>query len=97
MMGQSAKEAAHAHARAVVAGDFGTMVRGMTPEALAKAMQLGGTTLVVTAYDLTSQAHDGDDYLFDISYQMDLGPLTWRERFRKIDGEWKIVDIERIA
>ncbi len=96
-MEQSAEEAAHTRARAVVDGDYGTMIRGMTPEALGKAMQVGKATLIVTAYDLTSQACDGDDYLFHITYETDLGPLTLRERFREIDGEWKMVDIDRIA
>jgi hypothetical protein len=40
------EEAARVHAQAVVAGDIGTTVLGMTPEGFAKAMQLGNTTWI---------------------------------------------------
>ncbi len=97
MSQQRAEEAAHAQARALIAGDIGTAVRGMTPEALGKAMAVGNTTWTVMAYDLGFRGRDGDDYVFDVSLQTDLGPLTLRERFREIDGEWKMVDIARIG
>jgi hypothetical protein len=96
MSQQDAEEAAHAQARALVTGDIGAAVRQMTPEALAKAMAVGNTTWTVTAYDLASPRRDGDDYLFDVCLDTDVGPLTLRERFREIDGEWKMVDIQRI-
>jgi len=91
------EEAAHAHARALIAGDFGAAVRAMTPDALAKAMQVGNMSWTVTGYELTPQGQDGDDYLFSIAYQTDLGPLSLRYRLRDIGGEWKVVDIERSA
>lgn len=97
MMEQSAEEAAHAVARAVVAGDYGTMIGSMTPEGLAKAMEIGTTTWDDLSYELALKERDGEDYIFDITYHTDQGPLTLRERFRNIDGAWKIVDIERIA
>lgn len=95
MTEQSAEEAAHAHARAVVTGDYGAMIRSMTPGGLAKAMAVGNTTWTDLSYELALQERDGDDYVFHITYRTDLGPLTLRERFRQIDGEWKVVDIER--
>ena len=97
MREQSAAEAAHAHARAVVAGDYSAMIRAMTPEALAKAMAVGNTTWKDISYDLVAQDRDGPAYVFDVTYHTDLGPLTLRERFREIDGEWKMVDIERVS
>jgi hypothetical protein len=97
MMEQSAEEAAHAHARAVVTGDIGAFVRRITPDVLAKAMEIGGTSWDVSSYELRPQGRDGDDYIFTVSYQTSLGPLTLRERFRNVDGDWKMVDIERIA
>jgi hypothetical protein len=92
-----AEEAARAHAQAVVAGDIGTTVLGMTPDALAKAMQLGNTTWIYLGSAVTPAGRDGEDCLFEITYQTDQGPFTLRDRFRRIDGEWKIVDIERVA
>ena len=35
--------------------------------------------------------------MFDVALQTDLGTLTLRERFRQIDGQWKMVDIERVG
>ncbi len=96
MTDQSAEEAAEAHARAVVAGDIGATVRGMTPDGLAKAMQIGNATWTYFGYALTPQGRDGDDYLFDATYQTDLGSLGMRYRLRLIDGEWKVVDMDRI-
>lgn len=96
-LAQSAEEAARAHARAVVANDIGATVLGMTPDALAKAMELGNTTWNYLGFEVAPLSHDGDDYLFDITYQTDLGPLTLRDRFRQIDGDWKVVDLERLA
>jgi hypothetical protein len=91
------EEAAHAHARATVAVDLGAVFRDMTPEALARAMRLGNTEWRLSGYELTAQAQEGDDHLFDIRYQTDVGPLALRYRFREIDGAWKVVDIEKTA
>ena len=92
-----AEEAARAHAQAVVANDIGATVVGMTPDALAKAMQLGNTTWAYLGFELAPAGRDGDAALFDITYRTDEGTFTLRDRFRSIDGEWKVVDIERIA
>ena len=94
---QSAEEAARAHASSVVAGDIGSTVRGMTPEGLAKAMQIGNTSWIYFGYELTPKGQDGDDYLFDMDYKTDLGLLSMRYRFRCMEGEWKVVDTERIG
>jgi hypothetical protein len=95
MPADSAEDAAHAHARATVAVDLGTVFRNMTPEALARAMQLGNTEWRLSGYEISGQARDGDDYLFDIRYQSDIGPVPVRYRFREIDGARKVVDVEK--
>ncbi len=91
----SPEEAAHAHARATVAVDLAAAFGDMTPEALAKAMQVGNTSWTLTGYALAAQGRDGDDYVFDVTYESDLGTLPLRYRFRQIDGDWKVVDVER--
>lgn len=95
MPANTAEEAAHAHARATVAFDLGAVIRNMTPEGLARAMQIGNTEWQPTGYKMTGEARDGDDYLFDIRFDTELGPLSLRYRYREIDGAWKIVDVER--
>jgi hypothetical protein len=96
MPDENIAEAAHAHARAVVANDIGATVRSMTPDGLAKAMDVGNTTWEYRSYELTSTAEDGDDYLVVITYETDMGPMRLRDRFRLIDGAWKVVDVERL-
>jgi hypothetical protein len=93
----SAEEAAHAHARATVAGDIGTIILSMTPDGLAKAMEVGNTTWNVAGYELSVEGEDGEDHLFRIRYETDTGPLALRYRFRDVEGDWKIVDVEREA
>jgi hypothetical protein len=97
MPARTPEDAAHAHARATVAGDLGTVFRAMTPEALARAMQLGNTEWRLSGYELTGHSQNGDDYLFDILYQTEIGPLALRYRFREIEGDWKVVDVEKPA
>jgi hypothetical protein len=89
--------AARAHAKATVDVDLGKVFADMTPDGFAKAMQLGNTTWTVTGYELTAQARDGDDHLFDVRYETDIGPMSLRYRFREIGGEWKVVDVARLA
>ena len=93
---QRAEEAAHTHARAIIQGDFGTMIRGMTPEGLAKAMAIGNATWTHFSHQLVHCERDGDDFVFHVMFETELGPVTFGERFRLIDGEWKVVDIERV-
>lgn len=99
MAEQSAEEAAHARARAVVENDFGTTVRFTTPEALAKGMEIGRgiMSLRYDSYEVKAQRSDGDDYIFDITYYGPEQTLTLSDRFRNIDGEWRLVDIERLG
>ena len=93
----SAEAAARAHAEAVVTNNIGAVVLGMTADAFAKAMDVGNTTWGYLSFELAAHGQDGDDYLFDITYKTDQGPFTLRDRFRRIDGEWKVVDLEQIA
>ena len=92
---QDIEDAIHAHARSIVAGDIGAAIRSMTPEGLAKAMAIGNTTWDVSSYALSSDGRDGDDYLFAILYETDLGQMRLRYRVRDVDGEWKVTDVER--
>jgi hypothetical protein len=91
---QDAEAAARVHAQSIVEGDMGTMVRGMTPDGLASAMALGNTTWNPLSYEIKLSAVQGDDFVFHITYDTKTGPLALSERFRQIDGEWKVVDVQ---
>ena len=90
---QEAEAAAHVHARSIVEGDMGTMVRGMTPDGLASAMTLGNTNWNPSSYELALSAAEDGDFVYWITYQTQDGPLALHERFRRLDGEWKVVDV----
>ena len=90
----SAEAAAHAHAQAIVKGDYGAMIGAMTPDALGQAMEIGSNTLNCRGYELRPQGPDGEAFVFDVTYQTDRQTIHVRERFRQIDGEWKLSDIE---
>ncbi len=92
---QDIEDAVHAHARSIVAGDIGAAIRSMTPEGLATAMAVGNTTWNITSYDLSTDGREGDDYLFNIAYETDLGQMRLRYRVRDVDGVWKVNDVER--
>ena len=92
---QDIEDAIHAHARSLIAGDIGAAIRSMTPEGLATSMTVGNTTWNITSYDLSAGGRDGDDYLFDIVYETDLGQMRLRYRVRDVDGEWKVTDVQR--
>ena len=96
MTEQSVEEAAHTHARSVVAGDIGTTVRSMTPNGLAAAMAVGNTSWRYQSYELAADGQDGEDQLYRVTYLTDQGRLKLRHRFRNIDGAWKVVDVEKI-
>lgn len=88
-----AAETAHRHAQDVVNGNMAAVMGDLTPEALAKAMQMGGGPQGVTGYDLVDGGADGDDHLFEITYQAAVGPMTIASRWRDVSGAWKIVDL----
>lgn len=92
---QNAEAAARVHAQSIIDGDYGTMVRSMTPDGLASAMALGNTTWEPASFELKLSAADDNDYVFHITYQTKTGPLALSERLRQIDGEWKVVQVER--
>jgi hypothetical protein len=91
----SAEDAAHAHARSLIANDYGTFVRSMTPDAFAQAMEIGGNSWTITSYDLTSLGDEGGEQLFEIEYHTDIDSRRLRYRFRDIEGSWKVVAMER--
>lgn len=97
-MNEQAEEAARVLGAAVVKGDLGTTVRSMTPDGLAKLMEISGRTWFnYSDFHVQTHGADGDDLLIDILYETDLEPLTLRYRFRQVEGQWKVADLERIV
>lgn len=96
MAEQTPEEAARTHAQSIVDGDLGKTVRSMTPDGLARAMEVGNSSWSFSSFELTGHTEDGGDHLFDITYGTDMGILRLRDRFSLIDGQWKVVDVQQI-
>ena len=95
MADMTAEEAAHRHAKAAVDGNLGQLMSDLTPEALAGLMAQGGAGggfQQPSGYELKLHAQEGDDYLFDVTYQGPVGNVTLRDRFRVIGDQWKVVE-----
>lgn len=95
MTEQTAEEAAHAYAQAVVALDLRATILALTPEAFGKTLLLGNQGEEYDSYELKAASEDGEDHLFDVAYTGKSAKLNLRYRFRTVDGEWKVVDLEK--
>jgi hypothetical protein len=95
---RSAEEAADRLGRAVVAGDMATILRCVTPDGLARLMELSGRRWFnYFGYHVVKLTRDGHDRLVDIEYDTDLNePHILRYRFQEVEGGWKAVDIQRL-
>ena len=97
MTDRTVEQAAEEFAQGAVNGDMATTLRLTTPDGLASVSDATGSTwFKYLSYEALSPSPDSDDYLVEIRYQTDIGPRKLRYRFRNIDGEWKVVEAERL-
>jgi hypothetical protein len=96
MPNENAEQAALNYAQAVLAGDMPTILRYLAPDALGQQLViLGRSYFRYLSYQVALHTQEGDDYVFDITYQTDEAPITLRNRFRIEGDAWKIVDLSR--
>ena len=87
------EEALHRNAKALIAMDFGRLMADLTPEAMVKAMALGGAMMQqLTEYQVLGHTQDGEDHIFELQYTGPSANITGGMRWRRIDGTWKVVD-----
>ncbi|MGB2695535.1 MAG: hypothetical protein WBD55_10145 [Dehalococcoidia bacterium] len=91
------EEVARSRADAVVSNDFGATLRLMTHDAFGKAMDLDISTWDYDTYELEPRGTEGDDRVFVVTFHGKEGTLVLRDRFRLIDGTWKLVDIDLVG
>jgi hypothetical protein len=73
-----------------------TVLRYLSPDALGQQLEiLGRSYFRYLSYEVALHAQEGDDYVFDVTYQTDEEPITLRNRFRVEGDAWKIVEITR--
>ena len=97
MTERTVEQAIEELAEAAVHGDMATTLRLTTPAGLASMSDATGTAwFKYLSYEALPPSPAGDDYLVEIRYESDIGPRKLRYRFRDIDGEWMVVDAERL-
>jgi hypothetical protein len=94
---ENAEQAAEHYAQAVLDGKMPTVLRYLSPDALGQQLlAVGRSYFSYLSYEVALHEQDGEDYVFDITYETDEAPLLMRNRFRLEGDEWKIVDVARL-
>lgn len=88
-------EAVQGYVNAVKVMDIGTLMGTLTPEALGKAMSMGGGAPPSGIKDITAekQSEEGGEYVYHLKVEADSGAGTMMTRWKEIDGAWKVTDI----
>lgn len=100
----TAREAAERNARAVMDGDLTQVMADISPDAMAKLMQMGAeaqatgvpnpTTMPsIESYEIADVDEAGDGSSFDVTFRSAMGTATVRTTWAQIVGQWKIVDV----
>jgi uncharacterized membrane protein len=91
-------EAVDKYIAAIRSMDIATLMATLTPEALGKAMSLGGGAPPVNIKDIRAekQSEEGGEYVYHLVVDADSGGGTMMTRWKEIDGAWKIVDLAQV-
>ena len=96
------EEAVTRNCQALLTGNIAQIFGDMTPEAMAKMAQAGGSGAMtgqmpqITSYDIVSREQDGDDHLYDVQFHGEPS-FGVKGRWREIEGQWKLVDFDGYA
>ncbi len=75
--------------------DIGTLMNTLTPEALGKAMSMGGGAPPTGITDIRAerQSEENGEYVYHLSVDAATGSGTMMTRWKEIDGAWKVTDL----
>ena len=75
--------------------DIGTLMNTLTPEALGKAMSMGGGAPPTGITDIRAerQSEENGEYVYHLSVDAATGSGTMMTRWKEIDGAWKVTDV----
>lgn len=94
------------NAQAVMTGNFMQLMADITPEALAKLMQMappGSGQLSITSmppiqrYELEQLPDDGDVQQFRATFYAESATASIVTGWRQVVGQWKVVDFGAVA
>ncbi len=75
--------------------DIGTLMETLTPEALGKAMSMGGGAPPSGITDIRAeqQTEENGEYVYHLVVDAATGSGTMMTRWKEIDGAWKVTDV----
>jgi hypothetical protein len=90
----SIDEAVAAYVSAIKVMDFGTLMQMLTPEALGKAMSMGGAPPSgITDIRAEKQGEENGEYVYNLLVDAASGNGAMMTRWKEIDGAWKVTDL----
>lgn len=92
-------EAVDKYVNAIKVMDLGTLMATLTPEALGKAMAMGGggPPSGITDIKAEKQSEENGEYVYNLSVEAASGAGTMMTRWKEIDGQWKVVDLAQVT
>jgi hypothetical protein len=87
-------EAVGAYVNAIKTMDIGTLMQTLTPEALGKAMSMGGAPPTgITDIRAEQQSEENGEYVYNLHLDAASGNGSMMTRWKEIDGAWKVTDL----
>lgn len=92
-------EAVDKYVNAIKVMDLGTLMATLTPEALGKAMAMGGggPPAGITDIKAEKQSEENGEYVYHLAVEAASGAGTMMTRWKEIDGQWKVVDLGQVT
>jgi hypothetical protein len=93
------EEAIAGYINAVKIMDLGTLMSTLTPEALGKAMSMGGGAPPAGITDITAakQGDENGELIYHLTVEAASGGGTMMTRWKEIDGAWKVTDLGQVT
>lgn len=93
------EEAINSYIAAVKVMDLGTLMASLTPEAMGKAMAMGGGAPPTGITDIRAekQSEEGGEVVYHLVVDAASGGGTMMTRWKEIDGAWKVVDLGQVT
>ena len=94
----SVDEAVEKYIAAIKTMDIATLMASLTPEAMGKAMSLGGGAPPTGITDIRAekQGEENGEYTYNLVVQADSGGGTMMTKWKEIDGAWKVTDLAQL-
>ena len=90
-------EAVNGYMNAIKVMDLGVLMATLTPEALGKAMAMGGGPATgITSINAEQKSEENGEYVYHLAVEASSGAGTMMTRWKEIDGQWKVVDLGQV-